>query len=232
MTQPIDNSHHYSTIGFKRPSADLRRMSRNIFPISLAISLALTAFILTRSYTYQVAEKVTAPPPVVLLVESIPQTINRVVSQSAPATPYRAAAEPIPVDDILPDEVTIEDTSLDPAAAPDIPMMSGIAGDAVREEEHRVFESFAVEEPPERTLSVTPEYPSLAVRAGIGGTVTLKVLVNATGAIDSIVVMDGPEILRQSAVDAARATTFKPARHNNRAVSCWVFLPFRFTIPR
>jgi TonB family protein len=232
MIQKIDTPQHFSAIGFKQPSADLRRISRNIFPVSLAVSLALTAFIITRSFTYEKAEKTETPPPVVLLVENIPQTINRVVTQSAPSTPYRTAAEPVPVDDILPDEVTIEDTRLDPSAVPDIPVMAGIAGDAVREEENRVFESFAVEEPPERTSSVVPEYPSIAARAGIGGTVTLKVLVNATGAIDSIAVLDGPDILRAAAVDAARATTFKPARHNNRAVSCWVILPFRFTVPR
>ena len=70
------------------------------------------------------------------------------------------------------------------------------------------------------------------VRAGIGGTVTLKVLVNTEGTVDSVAVMDGPEMLVDAAMDAARVTTFTPARHLDRPVACWVLLPYRFTPPQ
>jgi len=54
------------------------------------------------------------------------------------------------------------------------------------------------------------------------------VLVNTTGVVDSVVVLDGPDIFHEAAIQAARSTPFKPARHNDRAVNCWVYMSYRF----
>ncbi len=78
--------------------------------------------------------------------------------------------------------------------------------------------------------NIVPEYPDMAKRAGIEGTVTLKVLVNKTGVVDSVEVIDGPSVFRESAVEAGKATKFTPAKFNDRPVACWVIMPFKFQL--
>ena len=70
----------------------------------------------------------------------------------------------------------------------------------------------------------------MAKRAGIEGTVTLKVLVNENGDVDSVEVEEGHSIFRKSAIEAAQAAKFTPAKYNNKAVKSWVLMRFRFVM--
>lgn len=223
--------HRFSTVGFKARRADLHRQSRYLFVGALAVSVMVTLLILRWPIPSADIERPHEQTPVVILVESVPEVTHRIETPAPPA-PFSPSAEPIPVDDFQLDDVTIEDTvdTFDePSSAP---MVAEVPGEMRAEEiEGEIFEYFSVEEPPERKSSVLPVYPPLAARAGIGGVVTLKVLVTAEGQVDSVAVVDGPDILRESAVEAAEATTFTPARHNDRSVACWVILPFVFRVP-
>lgn len=130
----------------------------------------------------------------------------------------------------MPDDITIEDTSLDLEAFPDAPQVVMVPETGASEEEDEIFEYFAVEEHPEPIKNVIPVYPPMAKRANIHGTVTLRVLVNKEGIVDSVKVEKGLKIFHQSAIDAAKATKFRPAKQNDRPVVCWVIMPFTFVI--
>ena len=93
-----------------------------------------------------------------------------------------------------------------------------------------VFEFSTIEEKPTKINSVTPEYPLIAKRGGIEGTVYVKVLVNKKGLVDSVEVTKGPKVFHKSAIEAARATRFIPAKLNKKPVSCWVIMPYRFVL--
>jgi protein TonB len=97
-------------------------------------------------------------------------------------------------------------------------------------EEEELFEVFAVEEQPERINTVIPEYPQLAKDSNVQGNVILKVLVNEKGVVDSVVVINGPVVFYESSIKAAKALQFNPAKINDKAVSCWVIIPFKFEL--
>jgi TonB family protein len=87
--------------------------------------------------------------------------------------------------------------------------------------------------------TVTPKYPELARRAGVEGTVWLKVLVSDEGKVKDVSVIKvssnlknrgTPVGLPEAAMEAARQWTFKPAMLDNKPVQLWVTIPFAFKL--
>lgn len=91
-------------------------------------------------------------------------------------------------------------------------------------------EYVAVEEMPVLINPVTPEYPDMARSAGIEGTVVLKMLVGKDGSVQEVKVVEGPELLHESAKEAGRKFKFKPALQQNRPVAVWVQIPMKFSL--
>ncbi|MGB2868774.1 MAG: energy transducer TonB [Bacteroidota bacterium] len=84
---------------------------------------------------------------------------------------------------------------------------------------------------PEVLSKTEPIYPQPALRAGLEGTVVLKVWVNSQGEIHKIVVLKtDAEIFNQAAVDAAGKWTFAPAYLRGKPISVWVTIPFLFRL--
>lgn len=218
-----------SIVGFKTRSADLHRKSPAIFMASLIFSLILTVVVIhTPLPEKKNPEHKIEVPPVIIMVENIPKT-RHLVSTPAPAKPYVQGSLPIEVDDeIMPDEITIEDTNLELNAAPPTLPFSLVPEEGTTVEEDEIFEYFAVEEEPKILNTVIPEYPKFAERAGIEGTIHLKVLVNKKGLVDSVKVIKGPKIFHKPSIDAANKTTFIPAKQYDKPVACWVIMPFKF----
>lgn len=76
----------------------------------------------------------------------------------------------------------------------------------------------------------TPVYPEEAKKKRIEGKVTLKVVVNVDGSVSDVSVLEGPEIFRQAAIDAALHWQFRPAEHNGKVVPVWVVMPIEFSL--
>jgi protein TonB len=89
-----------------------------------------------------------------------------------------------------------------------------------------------VEKEPQLVKRVRPEYPELARRAGIEGTVWVKILVDKEGKARKAVVIksNGGDMLNKAAVNAAMQFVFTPAIMNSGPVFCWVTVPFRFEL--
>lgn len=77
-----------------------------------------------------------------------------------------------------------------------------------------------------------PIYPDLAKRAGIDGTVLVKVFITRAGKVNKAVAVEGPEALRNSAVDAAKTALFVPAKQGDTPVDVWVMIPVTFSLNR
>jgi protein TonB len=65
---------------------------------------------------------------------------------------------------------------------------------------------------------VLPAYPAIARAAGISGTVVLAATISRTGTIENLRVVSGPEMLRQSALDAVKQWSYKPYLLNGQPV--------------
>jgi protein TonB len=89
----------------------------------------------------------------------------------------------------------------------------------------------AVEEMPKIVRSVDPVYPELAIRAGLTGTVYVKIWVDKDGKPrEASVVRSDEEIFNDAAIAAAKQFLFTPAYMNSGPVSVWVTIPFRFRL--
>jgi protein TonB len=89
----------------------------------------------------------------------------------------------------------------------------------------------AVEKQPQVVVSVPPVYPELAKRAGVEGTVYVKILVNKEGkAIKAVVLKSDSEVFNQPAIEAAMKFVFTPAIQHKSPVMVWVVVPFKFKL--
>lgn len=88
-----------------------------------------------------------------------------------------------------------------------------------------------VEKQPQIVKRVIPKYPDMALRAGLEGTVWVKILVDKDGIPKkAVVIKSTAELFNDSAVNAAMSFVFTPAVMNNGPVKVWVSIPFKFTL--
>ena len=88
-----------------------------------------------------------------------------------------------------------------------------------------------VEKLPQVVSSAAPAYPELAKRAGVEGTVYVKILVNKEGKpLKAVVIKSASDIFNQPAIDAAMKFVFTPAIQHHNPVMVWVVVPFKFKL--
>lgn len=176
------------------------------------------------------------PPP--SIANEVPPQVA-IASQVAPPT----VGIPVPVpDEEAPPEATIaSQEQMSSVAAPSIGDDLGagaqitqdikIEETKVEDEDPDVNAFVAVEKYPEIVVSVQPEYPEIARRAGVTGKVFVKVLVDKTGKPKKAVILKSDsEIFNEAAIAAAMKSAFTPALQNNRPLAVWVVLPYKFTL--
>jgi TonB family protein len=75
-----------------------------------------------------------------------------------------------------------------------------------------------------------PVYPPDARAAGVSGVVMVYALVSEEGRVIEVTAFDGPEQLREAAIEAARQWTFKPTTHKGQPVRMEGRLSFNFAL--
>lgn len=77
-----------------------------------------------------------------------------------------------------------------------------------------------------------PPYPPLSRRMGEQGKVILRVLVNANGTADRVVIKSssGSTRLDGTALETVKRWRFVPARRGDQPVAAWVLIPISFTL--
>jgi protein TonB len=77
---------------------------------------------------------------------------------------------------------------------------------------------------------VSPSYPQIARTARISGVVTVFLVVNEKGEVESVQRADGPQQLQQAATDAARHWKFNPTVIDGQPVRVTGYLSFNFAL--
>jgi protein TonB len=94
--------------------------------------------------------------------------------------------------------------------------------------------TFAAADSAPRILEmVEPVYPPRAIAEGIGGTVLVRIKVNADGSVSGVRVVEGVEgcpELGESAAEALRRSTFAPATKDGRPVVGRAIVPVKFAL--
>lgn len=91
--------------------------------------------------------------------------------------------------------------------------------------------SFGDADGPRFVKRVMPRYPDSARRRGREGLVVLRLSIDADGVLRDIRIVEKAGFgLDEAALEAARASTYAPARRFGRPVRCEVLLPVRFAL--
>jgi len=72
---------------------------------------------------------------------------------------------------------------------------------------------------------VQPEYPALAKKMNIAGTVKIEVVVSPNGSVKDARIVGGHPVLAQAALDAARKWRFEPAAVETSGIIDFKFEP-------
>jgi TonB family protein len=79
------------------------------------------------------------------------------------------------------------------------------------------------------TKEVVPVYPQMARSAGVSGLVRVKIIVDESGSVASIVWTEGPTLLRQATQDALRQWKFAPVVVDGKPVRATGYVDFAFS---
>ncbi len=153
---------------------------------------------------------------------------------SIAARPSAGIPHPIPDAEISPEATIPTQTDLNPPS---------VIGDNATEEGGTILIPDTIEEeipsdifkPVERfpvpVVSPAPAYPEIARRAGIEGTVWVRIWVTKEGKAKKVEMLKSDSnLFDQSALDAAMHWIFTPAVMNNGPVAVWVSIPFKFKL--
>ena len=211
----------------KGEHADLKLSHSFRCAVSACFSAVMVAISFLSIPAPQPSEFVQKPVIAVIETVDIPETrqdVQRPVIQR-PVVPLSVEG------DLVPEDVTIETTELDfDRFEMAFPTVSVPVPPTVTETDLEPLEIWAVEEKPQIARQIEPEYPRVARRAGLEGTVYLKVLVSKTGAVAKAEIVRGKEIFHQAALDAIKAFEFRPAKQNDQPVDVWLMVPMQFRL--
>lgn len=170
----------------------------------------------------------TVPPPVA-------RAISRPAPTPVPSVPVRGL--PTPVADLSPAAndlaVSVPGIADDPRAAglgsADASDSIVIPGDA--EARHPLPTEFVfVTANPEMVRMPAVTYPEIAREAGLEGVVVIEALLSKDGHVLAAHATHPVGLLTESALEAVRASAWKPAMDNQRPVEVWVRVPVRFSL--
>lgn len=187
------------------------------FERSLIAALALVIMLFYFSHDFIMRFETPEVKTVILEVQNIPQT--RQGAQRPP--PPKPSLPVVMEDDIIPEDETIEPTTLEFSPLPSSGETGGLVGG---------LEGGEVSQP-KPVAFVFPQYPEEERKRGVRGEVRVSLEVNERGKVVSATVIEnttGSELCAQAAVKAALATRFLSAKGARGPVASWVILPYRF----
>ena len=212
----------------KLPQFDVKLQYRKVFELSLVATLVLFIAGFQAAHDLRTQPKHYETPNLNIEVAEIPQTeqIKRPPPPARPVVPIPSELEDVP------DDVTIESTELNLAALPPPPP----ASQGIDDEDDSRFIPY--DEAPEikgglAVLLERLEYPVLARKSGIEGTVVINVEVDANGNTLRTEVIKPFEIsvgFEEAAINALKQVKWKPAYQRDKPIRVWVSVPVRFRL--
>ena len=171
------------------------------------------------------------PPPSITNSQAAPA-----VSVSAPsAKPTVGTPVPVPDAEISPEATIMSQTEMQQIGPVSDPSASGGGPVAIQNDvnidDGPPPDFVPVEKQPVPVKNPPPLYPEIARRAGVEGTVWVKIWVDKEGkAKKAQILKSDAELFNQAAIDAAMQWVFTPAVMNNGPVAVWVSIPFKFKL--
>ena len=100
--------------------------------------------------------------------------------------------------------------------------------------EEKIYQLSEVEKPPECVNLIqvrnSMSYPEIAIKGGIEGRVTVKLLVSEGGNVIKVDSISGPDVFHDEVLSKASNLEFIPGLKNGKPVKVWVTVPFNFKL--
>jgi len=210
----------------KNPEVDLKLKYQKAFEISLMIALVLMIVAFKFFPDIEKPKAILAAQQEIVDVEDIEITKqeNRPPPPPRPPIPIEA-----PTDDAL-DDIEIRDT--------EIHFREEVAPPPPKQEEEEEVYFVAVEDLPEpiggiAAIQRAVQYPEIAKRAGVEGTVYIEAFVDESGTVTRTLVVKGIGAgCDEAAQEAVMKTKFKPGKQRGKAVKVRMSIPIRFRLQK
>jgi len=202
---------------YRNPQANLRAQYSRAMEKSVTAALALFLLLFLAYPSVKVNPYERMKKQEIIEVENIPETHQQKIAPptARPSIPVESESEEVPED------VTIGETDLDLTQPPPPPPPPA----------PEQTEFVAYDQAPQLTRLVKPIYPEIARKAGVEGTVILKIQVDEKGNVVNVKVLKGLGAgLDEAAIAAAMQCKFKPAMQRDKPVKVWVSYPVRFIL--
>jgi protein TonB len=247
MNRATDSSKtHVETIDYGRP--EVKRVLQKNYFIGFAVSVVLHMCVIGLYYlieyvnaeeniptvTVRIMKYSDLGPPPSITSANVPPPI----SVAGPvAKPTVGVPVPVPDAEVSPEQTIATQQEMSSVPTPALEQFGEGSGVEIAQDividsnEPGIDEFIPVEKEPKVVTRVVPAYPEMALRAGLEGTVWVKMLVDKDGKVKkAVVVRSTTEIFNDAAVEAAMQFVFTPAVMNNGPVKVWVAMPFRFML--
>ncbi len=235
------------SLGFPYGAPELKQVYRKYLTVAEFLGIALVGLLLGAYYLGIFLSKEEEPVAIVRIMKyselGPPPSIQSsnvppAISVAAPAVkPSVGIPVPVPDAEVSPEQTFATQQEMN-AAAESIGEGAGTGGGEVMIEKDIKIEEdgpppdfVPFEKAPQIVKKVQPVYPEIARKAGLEGTVWVKIWVDKQGKAKKVVIQkSASEIFDQSAVDAAMQMVFTPAMMQNGPVDVWVSIPFHFKL--
>lgn len=166
------------------------------------------------------------PPPSITNTSAAPA-----IAVSGPVVkPTVGTPVPVPDAEVSPEQTIATQTELSAVGPLDEPG-EGAPGEVKIEDDGPPPDFVPFEKHPQIVKQVIPKYPEIAQRAGVQGTVWVKIWVDKEGKVRKAVILKSDaEALNEAAIEAAMQHVFTPAMQHNGPVAVWVSMPFKFRL--
>jgi protein TonB len=235
------------SVGFPYGAPDLKKDYRKYLTIAELLGIVVVGLLLGAYYLGVYLAKEDEPiavvrimkyselgPPPSLQSSNVPPAI----SVAAPAVrPSIGIPVPVPDAEVSPEQTFATQQEMN-AATESVGEGAGAGGGEVMVEKDIKIEDdgpppdfVPFEKGPQIVKKTAPVYPEIARKAGLEGTVWVKIWVDKQGKSKKVVIQkSASEIFDQAAIDAAKQMVFTPAMMQNGPVDVWVSIPFHFKL--
>jgi protein TonB len=235
------------SVGFPYGAPDLKKVYRKYLTIAELLGIGVIGLFLGAYYLGVFLSKEEEPVAVVRIMKyselGPPPSIQSsnvppAISVAAPAVrPSIGIPVPVPDAEVSPEQTFATQQEMN-AATESVGEGAGAGGGEVMVEKDIKIEEdgpppdfVPFEKGPQIVKKVQPVYPEIARKAGLEGTVWVKIWVDKQGKSKKVVIQkSASEIFDQAAIDAAMQMVFTPAMMQNGPVDVWVSIPFHFKL--
>ncbi|MHB2149714.1 energy transducer TonB [Calditrichota bacterium LG25] len=200
-------------------SNKLKEQYRRVLESAFIVTFIMLIFTF---YSFRQFEHQSDLPPIpVFTLEAVDVPITRMPKKQPP--PPRPS---IPVE--AEDDDFLDEVPVDLFEAPDLSLSELPPPPA--DDEPEIFEYIAVSQKPKPVKQVKPIYPDLARKAGVEGTVVVRILIDTKGNVEKAEIFKSIPMLDEAALAAAKQFKFIPGKQRDKNVKVWMAIPFIFRL--